>query len=177
MRGIEKTVLPSNLSVQIFRRSSSEAFSINARVSCTFLSNVSSSSWRVYLHVVNRHCLPVATAFCREAGLRVIHQNLAHGHRGNRKKVGPALERFVAAPEQPYIGFVDQRGGLQCVPVRLPDPIPPRGINSSSACWSPPVQAESRRVTSPDASIVFVHNTLTLVMLGGQLCPTTIPCE
>src|SRR5207302_1886551 len=61
-----------------------------------------------------------ATAFARLMTARMIHQDVPHDLRGNRKEVRLTRELNPTVTQQSKIGFVDQRRALQSVVAALP---------------------------------------------------------
>jgi hypothetical protein len=62
-----------------------------------------------------RHSQRFAGTLRRRAGARMVDEDPPHHSRRQREEVRTALPVNLSLPQQPQIGFVHQRGRLECV--------------------------------------------------------------
>ena len=74
------------------------------------------TSVRRYLgSLIERNHPQVCTAFGIIPGAREVDKNAPHHSRASCKEVRPVLPLHIPPVDQPKVGFVDERGGLQHV--------------------------------------------------------------
>ena len=76
--------------------------------------------------VIKRHSDGPTTALLVTLRPRDVHEDAPHQPRGHREEVGPVLPVDVLDVDQPEVGLVHQRRGLQAVPAALARQAAPR---------------------------------------------------
>ncbi len=73
-----------------------------------------------------RHAVGSAATFCGDAIAGVVHEDAAHHHRGQPKKLGAVVPVDISLIDQARIGLVDEGRGLESVIAALPSHECPR---------------------------------------------------
>jgi hypothetical protein len=69
--------------------------------------------------VLQLHSLPIAATLGSSLGSRVVNENSPHHGRADREKMSLTLPTYARLINQPHVGLVDQRGGLESVAFTL----------------------------------------------------------